>query len=135
MAKRGPKAPLSDAHKAALAQGRTEGRIVREYLEALRANKPRRGRKRTPDSVSKRLAAIDAEFSTADPLNALLLTQERLDLRAELASMEHNVDVTALEAKFLTVARSYSKRNGVSYAAWRVVGVTPAVLKSAGVTR
>ena len=61
MAKRGPKNPMTDAHKAALAKGRTESQAVRVYLEALRANKPVRGRKRTPESIGKRLAAIDAE--------------------------------------------------------------------------
>ena len=79
-AKRGPKGPMSDDHKAALAQGRSEGRAVREYLDALRANKPKRGRKRTPDSIKKRLAAIDEQLESADPLGELRLIQERRDL-------------------------------------------------------
>ena len=62
---------MSDEHKAALAQGRSEGRAVREYLEALRANKPKRGRKRTPDSIKKRLAVIDDQLESADPLGTL----------------------------------------------------------------
>ena len=71
---------MSDDHKAALAQGRAEGRAVREYLDALRANKPKRGRKRTPDSIKKRLAAIDDQLESADPLGELRLIQERRDL-------------------------------------------------------
>ena len=51
---------MSAEHKAALAKGREEGRIVRQYLEALESTKPRRGRKRTPDSIRKRLATIDS---------------------------------------------------------------------------
>ncbi len=51
---------MSDAHKAALAEGRAQGRAVRNYLEALEAHKPKRGRKRTPDSMKRRLAKIDA---------------------------------------------------------------------------
>lgn len=39
---------MSDDHKAALAEGRAQGRAVRAYLEGLEASKPRRGRKRTP---------------------------------------------------------------------------------------
>ena len=42
---------MSEAHKAALAKGRMEGRVVRDYLEGLRATKPKRGRKRTPDTI------------------------------------------------------------------------------------
>ena len=37
-AKRGPKSPMTDEHKAALALGRVEGRAVREYLESLLAS-------------------------------------------------------------------------------------------------
>ena len=46
---------MSDEHKAALADGRAQGRAVRAYLEALEANKPRRGRKRTPESMRARI--------------------------------------------------------------------------------
>ncbi|MEQ1698821.1 MAG: hypothetical protein ABMA25_01875 [Ilumatobacteraceae bacterium] len=135
MAKRGPKTPMTDSHKAALAVGRTEGKAVRDYLEGLRANKPARGRKRTPDSIAKRLAAIDGEIAAADAVKELRLVQERIDLEAELATMGTTVDMTALEAEFVKVAKSYADRTGVSYAAWRAVGVAPGVLKAAGITR
>lgn len=135
MAKRGPKNPMTPEHKAALAKGRVEGRVVREYLEALRANKPSPGRKRTAESVSKRLAAIERELAGADPVKELRLIQERLDLQAELQAFSVVVDISALESEFVKIATSYSDRNGVSYAAWRAVGVPAAVLKSAGITR
>jgi hypothetical protein len=135
MATRGPKSPMTPEHKAALAKGRVEGRVVREYLEALRANKPSPGRKRTAESVTKRLAAIEQELAGADPVKELRLVQERLDLEVELQAFSVTVDIGALESEFVKIAKSYSDRNGVSYAAWRTVGVTPAVLKSAGVTR
>ena len=45
---------MSEDHKTALAQGRSEGRAVRRYLEALEAHKPRRGRKRTVESMKSR---------------------------------------------------------------------------------
>lgn len=135
MAKRGPKGPMTDAHKAALAVGRTEGKVVRDYLEALRANKPVRGRKRTPDSIARRLAAIDGEIGAADAVKELRLVQERMDLEAELATMGATVDIAALEAEFVKVAKAYGERTGISQAAWRAVGVTPAVLKAAGISR
>ena len=135
MAKRGPKNPMTDEHKAALAKGRVEGKAVREYLEGLRATKPVRGRKRTPDTVKARLAAIDAELVDADPVRELRLVQERLDLQAELQHVGTTVDMAALESAFVKVAKSYGERTGVSYAAWRAVGVAPAVLKTAGIGR
>ena len=134
-AKRGPKSPMTDEHKAALALGRVEGRAVREYLESLRANKPRRGRRRTPDSIKARLKAIDAELIDADPLNELKLRQERRNLETELHSRSSGLDHAALEKAFVSVAKSYSERQGISYSAWREVGVDAAVLKKAGISR
>ena len=135
MAKKGPKNPLSDQHKAAMAAGRTEGRAVREYLDALRTNKPKRGRKRTPDSINARLGRIEEELMVADPLEELRLVQERRNLTRELETMSSGVDITALEADFVKVAKTYSERQGISYATWRDVGVEAAVLKSAGIGR
>ena len=134
-AKRGPKGPMSDDHKAALAQGRSEGRAVREYLDALRANKPKRGRKRTPDSIKKRLEVIDEQLESADPLGELRLIQERRDLTVEMETLGDEVDLGTIEDSFVNVASSYSARQGISYAAWREVGVPAAVLKRAGISR
>lgn len=134
-AKRGPKGPLTVEHKAAMAQGRTEGRTVRAYLEALRANKPKRGRKRTGESIKKRLASIDDELTTADPLTELRLVQERRNLSGELTSTGTSVDVDSAESAFVDVARTYSDRHGITYASWREVGVPAAVLTKAGISR
>ena len=134
-AKRGPKNSITDQHKAAMAEGRVEGRVVREYLEALRNSKGKPGRKRTPDSVARRMQAIDGEMQGANPIRELELIQERFDLEAELAGMETKVDPKSIEIGFTKVAGSYSKRKGISYVAWRAVGVEPAVLKKAGISR
>ena len=79
--------PMSNEHKAALAEGREQGRAVRRYLEALEAHRPRRGRKRTPESMKKRLDTVEQALATADPLKRLHLIQERLDLQSALDEM------------------------------------------------
>lgn len=135
MAKRGPKSPLTDEHKQAMAAGRSEGRAVREYLEALRTNKPRRGRRRTAESIQARLDAIEEALVEADAIEELKLLQERRDLTTELESMETGVDMAELEAAFVKVAKSYSERQGIAYATWRDVGVEASVLKAAGISR
>ena len=66
---------MSDEHKAALAEGREQGRVVRRYLEALESSRPKRGRRRTPETITKRLAAIDERLVGADALSRLHLTQ------------------------------------------------------------
>jgi hypothetical protein len=134
MAKR--KVPtMTDQHKAALAEGRNESRAVKRYLEALEANRPKRGRKRSQDSIEKRLAEIETQIPTADPLKRVNLIQERLNLRNALGSTEDTVDMVALEAEFVRAAAGYSARKGLTYAAWRELGVEPALLAKAGITR
>jgi hypothetical protein len=130
------KTPMSNEHKEALALGREQGRAVRRYLEALETHRPKRGRKRTPESIKKRLSAIDDQFSEADALSRLHMTQERLDLAAELEQMQRpSVDISALEEGFVKTARDYGSRKRISYAAWREAGVDPNVLKKAGIRR
>ena len=126
---------MTDEHKAALAKGRAEGRIVREYLEGLRATKPKRGRKRTPETISKRLDAITSELASASPIDELLLIQERKNLEAERSAMSNSIDMNALEADFVGVAKSYGESKAISYSSWRDVGVPASVLKSAGISR
>lgn len=126
---------MTDEHKAALAEGRSQGRAVRRYLEALEANRPRRGRKRTPESIQRRLSEIETKLATADALSRLQLLQERMNLTSELSSKGDTVDLTELEAGFVESARGYGERKGISYAAWREAGVDAAVLKRAGISR
>jgi hypothetical protein len=126
---------MSDEHKAALALGREQGRIVRQYLEALEQHRPKRGRKRTPDSIKSRLAAIEAQLASADPLSKVHLIQERMDLSAELEAKETKVDLSKLEGAFVKAAKEYGARKGISYQAWREAGVDAAVLRRAGISR
>jgi uncharacterized protein YicC (UPF0701 family) len=126
---------MSAEHKAALAEGRAQGRAIREYLEALEAHRPKRGRKRTADSIKKRLERVETEILEADPMKRVALIQERMDLENELAATDGGVDLAALERDFVKYAKEYSARKGISYHAWREVGVSPATLKAAGITR
>jgi len=126
---------MTAEHKVALAEGREQGRAVRRYLDALEAHKPRRGRKRSPDSMAKRLVAIDTELPAADPLHRVHLRQERMNLERELSAGGRGVDLEALEAQFVEAAGPYSRRKGITYEAWRAAGVEPRVLRAAGIGR
>jgi len=126
---------MTDEHKAAIAQGKDQGRAVRRYLEAIELHKPKRGRKRTPDSIQKQLEAIEQKITGADPLTRVRLIQQRMDLQHELATKAEPVDLTSLEDDFVTAARDYGQRKGISYAAWREAGVDAAVLRRAGISR
>jgi hypothetical protein len=129
------KRAMTQEHKDALAEGRRQGRAVRDYLEALEQHRPKRGRKRTPDSIRKQLDRINTELESADPMKKLQLIQDRMDLTAELESSENKPDLGALEDDFVAAAKPYSERKRISYAAWRELGVEASVLKRAGIAR
>lgn len=131
------KTKMTPDHKAALAEGRTQSKAVKAYLEALEAHRPKRGRKRSTEQVVARLDAIEHELEDAEanPLTRLRLAQERIDLHAWLDAEEEEYDISALEAEFVAVAKAYSERKDISYEAWRELGVKPAVLRNAGITR
>lgn len=129
------KREMTQEHKDALAEGRRQGKAVRTYLEALEQHKPKRGRKRTPESIRKQLDRIDASIDDADQVTKLQLIQDRMDLTEELERIENKPDLTALEDDFVHAAKPYSERKGISYAAWRELGVEAAVLKRAGIGR
>ena len=135
MATKPKKRAMSDAHKAALAAGRVQGKAVGEYLDAVAATKPKRGRKRTSDSVKRQLADVEAKLGDARGTARVELAQRRRDLEVELAGMEAKPNIARLEAGFVRHGKAYAKRKGVSYAAFREVGVPAEVLTKAGISR
>ncbi len=126
---------MSDEHKAANAKARSENRAVSTYLEGLESNRPRPGRRRTAESIQKRMEAISEALESATPIRRVQLIQERIDLERALTAPAEIVDISELEDEFVSVAVSYSGRKGITYAAWREVGVPAAVLKRAGISR
>ena len=116
---------------------KAEGTAIREYLKALEQNAPRRGRKRTPDGIRRQLASVVAEMEGATVTRQLDLVQQRINLEAELETLEQagSIDLSALEARFVDHAAAYGERRDISHAAWREVGVSAATLKAAGIRR
>jgi len=123
---------MSDEHKSALAEGRSQARAIRAYLEALAARKP--GRPVTPETLRARLARIEARLAEeSDVLRRLELSQVQLDVTAALESAAVALDIEELERDFVSAAKPYGERKGVGYAAWRASGVSAATLKAAGI--
>jgi hypothetical protein len=98
---------------------------VRHYVDAVKAGPPAASR-RLRDAARRRLQDIEVELRTATPMQELKLVQERHDL-TELVAWY------AAEDEFVAVARTYSRRHGITYDTWREIGVSAAVLRRAGV--
>lgn len=125
----------SEEAKSARALGQAQGRTVSRYLNALDQTKPKRGRQRTAERMQARISELPDEIAQAKPLKRVHLIQELMDLEAELAKEEEPMDISAVEGEFIAIASEYSGRKGISYGAWREVGVPASVLKAAGVAR
>ena len=129
------KSGMSAEHKAALAKGRAQSKAVRDYLKMLEQD-GRRSSNMSPDQLNAKIHETQTRIDeTDDPARRLELIQRRIDLEEQLGSVEDAPDPDALEKGFIEAAKDYSERKGISYPAWREVGVPAATLKSAGVPR
>jgi DNA-binding protein H-NS len=125
---------MTPEHKEALARGRAATLAVRAYLEALGELKTHRTRPRR-EELEQRIASIQQQLANATSIQRLHLSQQRLDLEAELQVAPPTIDLDELERNFVKHAARYSTTNQISYTAWRENGVRPAVLKAAGIAR
>lgn len=126
--------PMTEEHKAALAQGRAESRAVKAYLAALGSRRP--GRPVTRETLEKKITELTTKIDDEEnPLDKLEMIQARIDAEKRMSELEAAVDIDELEREFVSVAKSYSDRKGITYMAWREAGVAAATLKEAGVPR
>jgi len=123
---------MSDEHKAAIASGRAEGAAVRRYLETLEA-KRQPGRRVSAEELEGRLAKTIEEInSEEDQLKLLDLIQQRIDLEERIDAAEAEDESLEAEEEFVALAKGYAERKGISYTAFRQMGVPASVLKAAG---
>jgi hypothetical protein len=130
------KGRMTQKHKDALAAGRAEARIVKNFLTALESSRTRqRGRHRSDATIRQRLEEVESELATARALRRLHLLQEKADLEAELGSPDEtfSAEFEELRAKFIKVARAYGERKGIAYKTWRQAGVDAQTLREAGI--
>lgn len=122
-------------NQRALAKGRAQSKAVREYLRMIEQD-GRRSSNLSPDHLNAKIHALQAGIEDeADPARRVELIQKRLDLEEQLGTVADVPDPEVLENGFVEVAREYSDRKGLTYWAWREVGVPAATLKAAGISR
>jgi hypothetical protein len=128
--KKAARRTMSDEHKQAIADARRQNQVVRDYLNALTTAKPA-GRRpsATPEQLQEQ---IDAE---SDPVKRVELIQRRLDLEDRLAAKQARPDLDSLQDAFVAVAADYATHKGITYTAFRELGVPAPVLQQAGIPR
>jgi hypothetical protein len=133
-ARRGPK-KMTAAHKKAIANGRAENAVVEEYLGVLHRPKPR-GRRPDVNALNRRRQKVRQALRQASGIERVLLAQEEIDLTSRIETYgAGGGSLTDAERAFTKVAASFSRRRGISYAAWRAAGVSPATLAKAGIKK
>lgn len=126
---------MTDAHRRAAADGRAQARHIASYLEALETRRARPSRRQTPDELKRELSDIEASLAAATGLRKLEFAQRSIDLKAALNAREPDDDFERRRQAFITHAKAYSDRKGISYEAWRTVGVSATDLQAAGIAR
>ena len=103
----------------------------------MQENQPVDGRKKvSPSVLEKRINKIRKEIETAESSTTRLsLIQKMFNLEDELEKASKVDQKPELEAEFINVAKSYSKRKQISAKAWEAVGVKKQVLREAGIIR
>lgn len=126
---------LTQEHKEALAKGRRQARAVRAYLQSLETGQ-QSGRSVDRQALAKRVEQVQAEIDQeTSPVKRVELIQRRIDAERQLAQSEDQPDFEELERGFIEAAQEYSERRGITYSAWRELGVPASVLREAGVPR
>lgn len=127
----------AELEQASRQQKRLLTNAINRYLEALDSATPRRrGRQVDPHKkfgeISRKLTDLDVVLT---PVARLQLVQERMDMFKLIERAEASADIEPLQKEFIAGAKEWSEDRGISYAAWREVGVPAAVLKEAGIAR
>ncbi|MER3522178.1 MAG: hypothetical protein C4317_08440 [Acidimicrobiia bacterium] len=129
-----PRRKLTEKEKAAIKKGREETEAVKAYLDSLGT---RQGRRVDPKALERKLAKAKQELSAArNSLRRVELTEKVLQLeKAVQEARKSGGDGEDFEKKFIQYAASFAKRKGISYKAFRQMGVPPSVLAKAGIKR
>lgn len=101
--------------------------VVRAYLGAVEWERHKPSGWGAPPAAGRPWCTGDSRRVGADLFAASNLNPDTSGVT------ETAVELGALEARFVAVAYHYGARRGICYAAWRAVGVDPAVLRRAGI--
>jgi hypothetical protein len=112
---------------------RAETKAIAAYLTALKGPRPSGSSKAKREGLMHWRAQVEQWIDEEpSPIREVELFQQRLDIDAQLAQLDGAAKLPELETAFVSVAKSWSERTGVSAAALREMGVPTKVLAKAG---
>jgi hypothetical protein len=109
-------------------------RVVNPYLLSLSAKKKNNSGKRSPERLAAKLETISAKLdtdTTLTPVARLRLYQDRIDITRDLNAATYQPDIDGLVKLFIEVGAEWAKDTGISYQAFRDMGVPTSVLREA----
>jgi hypothetical protein len=114
-------------------------RIVDAYLLALEDDQAQDQRRETlsVEQLEQRLHRARSDAATMSGVKKLKKLQEAQNWQQRLddaVAPGSSVDLKSLEKAFIEVAAEYSANQGITPPVWREVGVSPRVLRAAGLT-
>lgn len=118
--------PTEQLHTPEMHEKNNRSKTVSLYLRSLE------GDTASPEEIRRKIAKLTEKIAKTSGVNKLRLIQDRLDLRSRLNNIK---DTTSLEERFIAVAAQFSVENGISWSAWRVIGVPVKVLEAAKIPR
>jgi len=118
---------MIEGHRAVFAAAWNECAVVRAYLDALDGERHKALGGGARQTTGRPWCAHDSRRVHADLFAGSNLNPDGSGVAYA------DVSLDALEDRFVAVARHYGARRGICYAAWRAVGVDPAVLRRAGI--
>lgn len=113
---------------------RAATRVVRRYLEQLDAPDPERVRSRLRRQLERAERKL-ADESALGVLERLELIQARIDATAGLRALPDPAEAAAVEDEFVACAAAWAAHRGITWDAFRAVGVPASVLTRAGIPR
>ena len=118
--------PTHHLHTPEAHEKNNRAKVVGAYLRFI--DQPKRSRAQEEQS-RKRRAKLNEQINKASGVAKLRLIQERLNVERKVVAQDrHSVS----EERFIEVCAAYSQENGISWSAWREIGVSEDVLRRAG---
>jgi hypothetical protein len=129
---------VTEDHKKALQLGRIQSAAVRSYLESIRTQPKKRGRKITEASITAKIERLKQviENPSTSAIKKLQAISESHKLHEELTKIQTNLDTSiqeGIERGFVEHAKAYGEAHGIRKEAWLEFGVDPKILAEAGI--